>query len=111
MRAMVGGAVNDEQTTILLDTSANASVISERFTKKLRLRAVTNNGWSIDVQGIGKGADDEASRAGEGHLGGAAGVRVRDVGAAAQRRSRRGPRDGLHDTGWGFVWTCTAPQP
>ncbi|KAG2759913.1 hypothetical protein Pcac1_g28119 [Phytophthora cactorum] len=48
--------VNDEQTTILLDTGANVSVISERFAKKLRLRAVPNHGWSIDVQGIGKGA-------------------------------------------------------
>ncbi|KAG2879189.1 hypothetical protein PC119_g26758 [Phytophthora cactorum] len=56
MRAMVGGAVNDEPTTILLDTGANVSVISERFAKKLRLRAVPNHGRSIDVQGIGKGA-------------------------------------------------------
>ncbi|KAG2808936.1 hypothetical protein PC129_g22687 [Phytophthora cactorum] len=53
---MVGGAVNDEPTTILLDTGANVSVISERFAKKLRLRAVPNHGRSIDVQGIGKGA-------------------------------------------------------
>ncbi|KAG4039266.1 hypothetical protein PC123_g25178 [Phytophthora cactorum] len=56
MRAMVGGAVNDEQTTILLDTGANVSFISERFVKNLRLRAVPNHGRSIDVQGIGKGA-------------------------------------------------------
>ncbi|KAG3001559.1 hypothetical protein PC120_g20206 [Phytophthora cactorum] len=55
MRAMVGGAVNDEQTTILLDTDANVSIIWERFVKKLRLRAVPNHGRSIDVQGIGKG--------------------------------------------------------
>ncbi|KAG2793909.1 hypothetical protein PC113_g19604 [Phytophthora cactorum] len=32
------------------------TVISERFAKKLRLRAVTNHGRSIDVQGIGNGA-------------------------------------------------------
>ncbi|KAG2914139.1 hypothetical protein PC115_g11777 [Phytophthora cactorum] len=50
---MVGGAVND---TILLDTGANVSIISERFVKKLRLRAVPNHGRSIDIQGIGKGA-------------------------------------------------------
>ncbi|KAG2769273.1 hypothetical protein Pcac1_g19689 [Phytophthora cactorum] len=56
MRAMVSGAVNDEQTTILLGTGANVSVISERFAKKLRLRSVSNHGRSIDVQGIGKGA-------------------------------------------------------
>ncbi|KAG4050640.1 hypothetical protein PC123_g14132 [Phytophthora cactorum] len=56
MRAMVSGAVNDEQTTILLDTGANVSVISERFAKKLRLKSVPNLGRSIDVQGIGKGA-------------------------------------------------------
>ncbi|KAG3054386.1 hypothetical protein PI125_g25867 [Phytophthora idaei] len=49
MRAMVGGAVNDEQTTILLDTGASVSVSSEPFTKKLRLRAVPNHGRSIDV--------------------------------------------------------------
>ncbi|KAG4037229.1 hypothetical protein PC123_g27205 [Phytophthora cactorum] len=53
---MVSGAVNDEQTTILLGTGANVSVISERFAKKLRLRSVSNHGRSIDVQGIGKGA-------------------------------------------------------
>ncbi|KAG3160707.1 hypothetical protein PC128_g20994 [Phytophthora cactorum] len=56
MRAMVGGAGNDDQTTILLDTGANVSVISERFTKKLRLRAVPNHSRSIDIEGIGKGA-------------------------------------------------------
>ncbi|KAG3124836.1 hypothetical protein PI126_g23062 [Phytophthora idaei] len=43
-------------TTILPDTGATVSVISERFAKKLRLRAVPNHGRSIDVQGIGKGA-------------------------------------------------------
>ncbi|KAG2873129.1 hypothetical protein PC117_g27883 [Phytophthora cactorum] len=53
---MVSGAVNDEQTTILLGTGANVSVISERFAKKLRLRSMPNHGRSIDVQGIGKGA-------------------------------------------------------
>ncbi|KAG3077046.1 hypothetical protein PI125_g21367 [Phytophthora idaei] len=41
-------------TTILLDTGAIVRVISERLTKKLRLRAVPNHGRSIDVQGIGK---------------------------------------------------------
>ncbi|KAG2956846.1 hypothetical protein PC120_g28626 [Phytophthora cactorum] len=52
---MVSGAVNDEQTTILLDTGANVSVILERFAKKLRLRVVSNHDRPIDVQGIGKG--------------------------------------------------------
>ncbi|KAG2953271.1 hypothetical protein PC129_g9660 [Phytophthora cactorum] len=56
MRAMVSGAVNDEQTTILLDTGANVCFILECFAKKLRLRSVPNHGRSIDVQGIGKGA-------------------------------------------------------
>ncbi|KAG3095095.1 hypothetical protein PC121_g2896 [Phytophthora cactorum] len=53
---MVSGAVNDEQTTILLDTGANVCFILECFAKKLRLRSVPNHGRSIDVQGIGKGA-------------------------------------------------------
>ncbi|KAG3072434.1 hypothetical protein PI124_g3254 [Phytophthora idaei] len=56
MRAMVSGAVNDEQTTLLLNTGAKVSVISERFAKNLRLKSVPNHGRSIDVQVIGKGA-------------------------------------------------------
>ncbi|GMF52944.1 unnamed protein product [Phytophthora fragariaefolia] len=44
MRALIQGIVNDARTGILLDTGANASVISERFAKQLRMREVRDHG-------------------------------------------------------------------
>ncbi|OWZ12995.1 Eukaryotic/viral aspartic protease [Phytophthora megakarya] len=40
MRALVRGAVNDCRTRIMLDTGANVSVVSARYAKMLRLRAL-----------------------------------------------------------------------
>ena len=54
MRALVMGAINDEQTNILLDTGANISAISETLAKKLRLKRIATNDKQIDVQGIGE---------------------------------------------------------
>ena len=54
MRALVMGAINDEQTNILLDTGANISAISVTLAKKLRLKRIATNDKQIDVQGIGE---------------------------------------------------------
>jgi hypothetical protein len=48
------GAINDEQTNILLDTGANISAISVTLAKKLRLKRIATNDKQIDVQGIGE---------------------------------------------------------
>ena len=54
MRALVMGAINDEQTNILLDTGANISAISVTLAKKLRLKRIATNDKQIDVQEIGE---------------------------------------------------------
>ncbi|GMF55661.1 unnamed protein product [Phytophthora fragariaefolia] len=63
MRALVQGAVNDARTRILLDTGANVSVISERFTKQLRLREVRDHGRCMEIQGFTKGTMATTKRA------------------------------------------------
>ncbi|KAI9984230.1 hypothetical protein PInf_005541 [Phytophthora infestans] len=63
MRALVQGAVNDQQTSILLDTGANVSVITDAFAKKLRLRDVPDYGRRIDIQGINEGKVSTTRRA------------------------------------------------
>ncbi|KAE9248212.1 hypothetical protein PF004_g3968 [Phytophthora fragariae] len=54
MRALVMGAVNNEQTKILLDTGANVSAVTESFARKLRLKRLASADLNIDVRGIGK---------------------------------------------------------
>ncbi|KAE8993526.1 hypothetical protein PR001_g20647 [Phytophthora rubi] len=54
MRALVMGAVNNEQTKILLDTGANVSAVTESFARKLRLKRLASADLKIDVRGIGK---------------------------------------------------------
>ncbi|KAI9998245.1 hypothetical protein PInf_002605 [Phytophthora infestans] len=63
MRALVQGAVNDQRTRILLDTGANASVITDAFAKKLQLRDVPDRGRRIDIQGINEGKVSTTRRA------------------------------------------------
>ncbi|OWZ12861.1 hypothetical protein PHMEG_00013909 [Phytophthora megakarya] len=45
---------NDQRTRILLDTGANVSIVSARYTKKLGLRDIRNQDCSMDTQGISK---------------------------------------------------------
>ncbi|GMF51381.1 unnamed protein product [Phytophthora fragariaefolia] len=54
MRALVMRAVNAWRTTILLDTGANISAVSESFARKLRLRRRVSLDKTIDIQGIAK---------------------------------------------------------